>query len=245
MSEYTIDIFEAARLIKKRIYFPVLILIIFMAVSIVRSFRTPLIYTAEATISIPEAEAFYILKKIDNNTNEIQASYLVNVAETREIVKGLADNQYRALLEFLPDTTIVKDLIGIRIDGIFGSDKYFRTIIKTKNQSEAALTIAYGLIEYLDQKALSLKQTPHMANDGYGPEKDGKKNPTNDPMGQITNIIPKYKFIREPVITNTPSKKKPIAELLVMAFTGFMLGCALLLFYGVLDSGKKTAPYEI
>ena len=248
MSDYVIDLFDVFRIIKERILIVVISVLAFVAVSVVKSFLTPATYRSEATMSLPTAANPFLLKRLDENTQAIVNDYIINVAETRELLYGLSDDGYKALHPYIVDPSILADLIEVRVDGIFGTDKYFRMIVKGINHPNSATDIIWGLAGYLNNHPLLTGQLSEDKNRPLSATRElvEKTTPSGGHVrtGPENTYRPGYLFIRKPVVNTTPIRPKPLLDGVMMGLAGFLAGCLVALAYQMLAERKRNFASE-
>lgn len=245
MGDYVIDLFDVFKIIRKRFLIVVISVLIFVAVSVVKSFLTPATYRSEATMALPVEANSFLLKGLDENTQLVANMYVINVAETRELLRGLSDDGYKALHRYVLDSAILADLVEVGVDGIFGTDRYFRIIVKTRNHPHSAVDIIWGLAGYLNNHPLL---TGQMSKDKSSPSSSasGLAEPSSGYAQTILESSTKqvYLFIRNPVVNTMPISPKPLMNGVLMGLTGFLSGCLVALAYQMLTKGKRGLSPE-
>jgi hypothetical protein len=238
MAEYTIDIFDWYRALRRRAWLALAVGALAAAAGVVTAVRTAPVYQGQAVLSVPTSPVALTVQHRGEAEKALSTVQLINVSETAELVGALGDAGYRPLLPYLGDRAIaVADLADVRVDDIYGTERYFRIIVKVRDHPGSAVAVLDAMSRYLQQHPVVARQVAAQ-NALLETALPGTKRQPAVPG--VPARVQNYEFIRPPTVGAVPIKPRPLRDIVLMTVVGLAIGSAAAVAAGLGGDARRS-----
>ena len=233
-----VDLKEA--MLEYKAYWKIIVLftVIFMIFSLLLSISAPKIYQCEAIIVIPDFPG-----QIVNRDSKGNVLTLVNVSETRAMIKSISSPSKGKDIDSQPVDTLLLKISRIIINEIRGSNTKFKIILQSKNGPETLPLILEQVVcklnsnsyivkrldkekKYMEGILASIKEVllkargerPVSINIVVDLEEKRIK------LERDISLIHGYESVVPPVVSARPVNRNPVTSVILFGFLGIMLG---------------------
>jgi hypothetical protein len=227
MAEYAVDIFNWYRALRRRAWLALAIGVLAAATGVVTAVRTAPVYQGQAVLSVPTSPVALTVQRRGEMEKTLSTIQLINVSETAELIGALGDDGYRPLLPYLGDRTgATADLADVRIDDIYGTERYFRIIVKVRDHPGSAVAVLDAMSRYLQQHPVVIRQLADQAALLDVALPGTKRQPAAPGVPAGAARVQNYEFIRQPTVGVVPIKPRPLRDIILMTVVGLAIGSA-------------------